>query len=324
VNDPVGALLAHQDVMILDGGLGTELERQAVDLRDPLWSARVLLDAPERIRDLHLSFFRAGADVAISASYQATFQGLGARGLSRQQAAAVISRSVTLAREARDAFWAEVAGGGQRQPPLVAASVGPYGAFRADGSEYRGAYGLTVEELMAFHRPRLEVLVQAGAELLACETIPCPEEAEALVRCLEDLPQTPAWMSFSCADGRHVCQGEPFADCVALAAASPQVVAVGLNCSPMDSAASLLRSAAGITAKPLLAYPNSNEVWDAGLHIETQGAVVNLLTCCGVIHRQTQSTPSGYAFSTSYHGGSKPLTYRQLAETTMDIQRLGR
>ncbi len=269
--DPVQSLLAHQDVVILDGGLGTELERQSVDLRDPLWSARVLLEEPARIRDIHGEFFRAGADVAISASYQATFEGLAARGLGRRESAAVMSRSVTLACEARDDFWQEHGDHAGRARPLVAASVGPYGAYRADGSEYRGDYGLTVDALQEFHRPRLEVLAEAGAELLACETIPCPEEAEALIRCFEELAQVPAWIGFSCADDAHVSQGEPFADCVALAAGSPQVVAVGLNCTPMDAAVPLLRSAAQATEKPLLAYPNSNEIWDAHRHVWRPG-----------------------------------------------------
>lgn len=266
MKDPTHELLTHQGLMILDGGLGTELERQSVDLTDPLWSARVLLDAPERVREIHTAFFRAGADVAISASYQATFEGLGAHGLSRDEAAAVMSRSVALAVQARDDFWSEVASSGKRLRPLVAASVGPYGAYLADGSEYRGRYGLDVAALMEFHRPRLEVLARAGADLLACETIPCPEEAEALVRCLEELDEVPAWIAFSCSDDAHVSQGEDFADCAALAAGSPQVIAVGLNCTPMDSAAPLLRRAARATDKPLVAYPNSNEIWEATRH----------------------------------------------------------
>ena len=266
MNDPIRELLARQEVILLDGGLGTELERHSADLRDPLWSAQVLLNAPDRIQSVHLDFFRAGADVAITASYQATFEGLTARGLTRKESAAVMSSSVTLARRARDDFWAEVAASGERQRPLVAASVGPYGAYLADGSEYRGRYGLDVAALMEFHRPRLEVLARAGADLLACETLPCPEEAEALVRCLEDLDELPAWISFSCGDDEHVSQGEDFAECVALAASSPQVIAVGLNCTPMDTAHTLLQRAAHATDKPLLAYPNSNETWDAARH----------------------------------------------------------
>lgn len=265
VSNPIGALLDQQKVIILDGGLGTELERHAANLRDPLWSAQVLLDAPDRIQAVHTAFFEAGADVAISASYQASFEGLTARGLSRDESAAVMVLSVKLARRARDEFWAG-ADPDKRQRPLVAASVGPYGAFLADGSEYRGQYGMDVAALMEFHRPRLEVLAGAGADLLACETIPCPEEAEALVRCLEELPEVPAWITFSCSDDAHVSQGEDFADCVALAASSPQVIAVGLNCTPMDWAATLVHRAAQATDKPLLAYPNSNETWDATRH----------------------------------------------------------
>jgi len=260
---PLTPFLSHQGFVVLDGGLATELEHRGAQISDALWSARLLLDAPEMIRQLHYDYFAAGADVAISASYQATFQGFARRGLDHEQAARLMRLSVELAQEARDAFWAVEANRTGRLRPLVAASVGCYGAFLANGAEYRGDYGLTQEELMEWHRPRLALLAASGAHLLACETIPCQVEAEALVALLAEFPDTAAWLSFSCRDESHVCHGESFAGCVALAAASPQVVAVGVNCTPPRFVEPLLRSAAHITDKPLLCYPNSGEVWDS-------------------------------------------------------------
>jgi homocysteine S-methyltransferase len=126
----------------------------------------------------------------------------------------------------------------------------------ADGSEYRGDYGLSVQQLMDFHRPRLAVLAASGADLLACETLPCPEEAEALARLLQDeFPQTPAWFSFSCRDGEHVWQGERLADCMAMLESVPQVVAVGVNCTDPRWVESLLRQAASVTASPCWPTP---------------------------------------------------------------------
>jgi homocysteine S-methyltransferase len=264
VFDPLQPLLTRKPVVILDGALATELEQRGADLKDPLWSAKILLEEPALIRQLHEDYFTAGADVAITASYQATFPGLAARGLDAEQSAALMRLSVQLATHARTDYCTHHADDPTAQRPLlVAASVGPYGAYLHDGSEYRGDYGLTVEELMAWHRPRLAVLATSGADLLACETIPSLAEAEALVRVLAEFPDTAAWLSFSCADGEHVCHGERFVDCVAMAAASPQIVAVGVNCTPPRYIESLLQQATTVTQKPLLTYPNSGEHWDA-------------------------------------------------------------
>ncbi|HYJ60237.1 MAG TPA: homocysteine S-methyltransferase [Actinomycetota bacterium] len=239
--------------LLLDGGLATELERAGADLGDELWSARVLLEEPARIRAAHTAFFHAGADVAITASYQVSYDGFGRAGLDRAETARLLTWSVRLARDAAG----EV--GGDR---LVAASVGPYGASLADGSEYVGDYGLTAAELAAWHRPRLEVLVAAGADLLAVETIPSIVEAEAIVALLGQVPEARAWVAFSCRDGARISDGTALADAAALAASIPQVVAVGVNCTPPAFVPSLLASAAG-TGAALLAYPNVGSTWDA-------------------------------------------------------------
>jgi homocysteine S-methyltransferase len=154
-----------REPLVLDGGLASELERLGADLSDALWSARLLVEDPDLIRRVHRAYVEAGADVAISASYQASFEGFARRGVDRAGAARLMRRSVELAREATDEDR------GDRRS-LVAASVGPYGAVLADGSEYDGRYGLTVDELAAFHEPRLDVLLDAGADVLAIETIP--------------------------------------------------------------------------------------------------------------------------------------------------------
>ena len=242
-------------VLVSDGGLATELEARGNDLSDSLWSARLLMDAPEQVRDAHLAFFRAGAVIATSASYQASFEGFARRGLSRREAAGLMRRSVDLARAAR----AEMAGDGRAR--WVAASVGPYGAALADGSEYRGRYGLSVRELAAWHRPRLEVLAEAGADVLALETVPDIDEAEALMAAITGLG-IPAWLSYSIA-GERTRAGQSLSEAFAVAAGVPEVVAVGVNCCAPADVLTAIAAAREVTGKPVIVYPNSGEEWDA-------------------------------------------------------------
>jgi homocysteine S-methyltransferase len=252
--NPIQRLLKTSPVVVLDGALGTELAARGADLNDPLWSARLLAERPELIRDVHAEYYAAGADVATTASYQATFAGFAARGIGHDRAADLMRLSVTLARDAR-----ALAG---HPNALVAASVGPYGAYLADGSEYRGDYGLSIADLMAFHRPRMAVLAAAGADLLACETVPCLDEARALVRVLDGLPEVWAWVSFSARDGQTTHHGEDIAACAAEIGAHPRVIAVGVNCTAPQHLPSLVRRMRASTETPILAYPNSGEHYD--------------------------------------------------------------
>ena len=259
----IETLLHDYPALVVDGALATELEQRGCDLHDPLWSAKVLLEAPERIREVHLDYFRAGADIAITASYQASLAGFQRRGLDEAAAGALIQKAVHLAREARDAFWADPAVRTGRPRPLVAASVGPYGAVLADGSEYRGDYGLSRAELADFHRPRLHMLWAAGPDLLACETLPCLLEAQALTDLLmEELPEARAWISFSARDEARLWQGERLADCAAWLDDQPQVVAVGVNCTAPRYLPGLIAAIRTVTRKPIVVYPNSGETYD--------------------------------------------------------------
>ena len=168
--------------------------------------------------------------------------------------------------QARERFWQDESQRRGRLKPLIAASIGCYGASLHDGAEYRGDYGLTITELIDWHRPRLEVLAHGGADLLACETVPCLTEAAALVKLLSEFPHLSAWLSVSCRDERRLCHGEPFAEAVALANDAPNIVAVGVNCTPPRFIEGLLDSVAGLAKKPLLVYPNSGETWDTARH----------------------------------------------------------
>lgn len=259
----IEAILEHQRLGIIDGAMATELERRGCDLNDDLWSARILLDHPELIRAVHLDYFLAGGDFAITASYQATIEGFAKRGIPREQSLDLIRRSVQLAQAARDEFWSREENRAHRIRPFIAGSVGPYGAFLADGSEYRGDYSLTEDELIAFHRPRVEALVAAGADLLACETLPSLREAWALVQLLTEFPDTCAWFSFTASDGEHISNGERMADCAAFLDKQPSVAACGVNCTSPLYVSSLIREIKRNTNKPIVVYPNSGESYNA-------------------------------------------------------------
>jgi homocysteine S-methyltransferase len=264
--NPVAEYLAGSSLrsgtMILDGALATELEARGADLRDPLWSAKILIEQPALIRAVHRDYFLAGADVATTATYQASLAGFARRGIDAAAAAALMCNAVALARAARDEFWSDERNRRGRQRPLVAASIGPYGATLADGSEYRGNYQLSDSELRDFHRPRLAVLAGSGAELLAIETLPCEREARVLAQLLQEFAPVPAWIAFSCKDGQHTAEGQRIRDCVAMLEPLAQVVAVGVNCTQPEFILSLLQQMRGATDKPLLVYPNSGEHYD--------------------------------------------------------------
>ncbi|CAM5448091.1 MULTISPECIES: homocysteine S-methyltransferase [Streptomyces] len=243
--------------VVLDGGMSNQLESAGHDLSDELWSARLLAEVPEAITEAHLAYFEAGADVAITAGYQATFEGFAKRGIGRERAAELIALGVELAREAVRRAQAE----GIARPLWVAASVGPYGAMLADGSEYRGRYGLSVAELERFHRPRLEVLAGARPDVLALETVPDTDEAEALLRAVRGLG-VPAWLSYSVA-GDRTRAGQPLEEAFALAADTDEVIAVGVNCCAPEDVERAVEAAVRVTGKPVVVYPNSGEAWNA-------------------------------------------------------------
>ncbi|MEV1051159.1 homocysteine S-methyltransferase [Streptomyces sp. NPDC059017] len=248
----LAAALAGDGPLVLDGGLSNQLETQGCDLSDDLWSARLLADGPEQIEAAHTAYVRAGAQVLITSGYQATYEGFARRGTGRGEAAALLARSVELARAAAERTAREV---------WVAASVGPYGAMLADGSEYRGRYGLTVRELEAFHRPRIETLARACPDVLALETVPDTDEATALLRATADTG-VPVWLSYTIEGGRTRA-GQELAAAFALAAGHDHVIAVGVNCCEPADAGRAVEIAARETGRPVVVYPNSGERWDA-------------------------------------------------------------
>ena len=269
--NPLQPFLDKQGAVILDGGLATQLEAHGCDLSDALWSARLLIDNPDLIRQVHLDYFWAGADVCISASYQATLQAFQAHGVPVQEAIRLLRLSVQLVSEARDQFWAHARARSGRLFPLVAASIGPYGAYLANGAEYTGDYDLDEDGLFSFHRQRWHLLARTPADIMACETIPSFAEMRALVRLLQetiDAPagttaSKPAWFSFTAGNTCQISDGTPIAECATYLDKIDQVVAIGINCTPPRHITGLIRAIRAATHKPIIIYPNSGETYDA-------------------------------------------------------------
>jgi homocysteine S-methyltransferase len=250
--------------VVLDGGLSTALEQQGTDLSGSLWTARLLADEPERLAAAHRAFFAAGAEVATTASYQASVEGFAAVGYDAPTARRLVQRSVSVAREVAEEF----------PGALVAASVGPYGAFLADGSEYTGRYDVAPSRLRDFHLPRLELLAEAGPDLLAVETIPDTDEAEVLVPLLDEIG-LPAWFSYS-VRGSRTSAGQPLVAAYGVLSGCRSLVAAGVNCSDQADVLGAVRCAVAVTALPAVAYPNRGGSWDPEAKTWAYGDPVDL------------------------------------------------
>ncbi|AXC11320.1 Homocysteine S-methyltransferase [Acidisarcina polymorpha] len=248
-------------VRVLDGGMATELEKLGCDLSGALWSARVLREAPEKIAAVHSAYLAAGADCILTASYQVSAEAYADAGLSPKDAeiaaAADLVKSVQIAEDARAGFFPS-----SRREVLIAASLGPYGAALHNGAEYHGNYEISLDELVAFHARRVAVLAGTSADLIAFETVPSFQEAKAIVKALAPFSEIGGWVTFTCKDESRVAHGEPISECAALLDAAPQVVAVGINCTPPNLVAALLREVRRATDKPIVVYPNSGESWN--------------------------------------------------------------
>jgi homocysteine S-methyltransferase len=250
--------LASKKCVILDGALATELERRGCNLNSALWSAEILVNNPQLIYETHLEYFEAGADVVITASYQASVAGFQKQGLSASQAVDAFTTSVRLAKQARTEIYHQ----DEARQCFIAGSIGPYGAYLADGSEYRGDYKLSKADMMEFHRPRMKTLIGAEVDVLACETIPSFEEAEAILSLLQEFPDTIAWLSFTLRDLEHISDGTPLSKVAEAINKSDQIIAIGVNCVSSDLLNGALQCLSASTTKPLVVYPNSGEKYD--------------------------------------------------------------
>ena len=266
VDSPISAFLNQQGFLVLDGGLATELESRGHDLSSGLWSAHLLMTNTDAIRDVHLDYLEAGADCIITASYQASIPGFKAMGISEKKAKNLIQESVRIACDVRDEFFLNSGEHNRRIRPIVAASIGPYGAFLANGAEYEGNYSVSKDDLLSFHEPRWEILENSNADILVCETIPSIEEAEVLLNLINKATEKYILFSFSCRDAGHISDGTAIKECAEILGSNNRVAAIGINCTAPRYISSLITEIQkGNKEKLIAVYPNSGEVYDGKL-----------------------------------------------------------
>ncbi|MDK2808486.1 MAG: homocysteine S-methyltransferase [Clostridiales bacterium] len=251
-----------KDLIILDGAMATELEKKGLDLNDELWSAKVLAEQAEYIKQVHYDYFSHGADCSISASYQATIPGYEKKGYTKEQASALIAKSMELLLSAREEWWENEGKAQGRTFPLAAASIGPYGAYLADGSEYTGNYQVSTEFLRDFHYERIQILKAAGAEIIAIETFPCLMEAKVCAEIMEELG-CDYYISFSFQNESFTNGGDTIPACVEALKAGKHIKAIGLNCTKPEYVTQIIKNFKACTLLPIIVYPNSGETYDA-------------------------------------------------------------
>lgn len=256
----IAEALDQYGTVILDGGLATLLEVRGCNIVDELWSAKTLIENPEKIYQVHYDYFVAGMHCVSTASYQATPQGFAKRGLDETESVSLIKLSATLAQKARNDYRAK---NNITMPLLVAGSVGPYGAYLADGSEYTGNYDLPEQEMIAFHRLRVQTLIEADVDLLAFETIPSFAEAKALLKLLAEFSTSSAWFSFTLLDEEHISDGTKLSEVTAYLNNYSQVAAIGVNCVAPELVTQAIQTMKRSTNKPIVVYPNKGEKYDA-------------------------------------------------------------
>lgn len=258
-NNPIKTLLEQKKHIVIDGALASELQRRGCDLNDSLWSAKVLIEQPELIQQVHYDYFVAGADCAITASYQATPMGFASKGIELEESIKLIKTSVKLAQQAKMQYLNDLK---QDKALLIAGSVGPYGAYLANGSEYTGDYQLSESEFIAFHKDRVAALIDVGVDILACETMPSFLEIKALAKLIQQFPMVNCWFSLTLKDQKHISDGTPLTEVIEYLNSIEQIVSVGINCIALEKVTPALEVLSKLTSKPLIVYPNSGEQYD--------------------------------------------------------------
>lgn len=264
-------ILQKQNAFILDGALGTQIQRNGYDVNDSLWSAKFLDENPAVIQEVHQQYLEAGADCIITSSYQASIEGFLQKGFTKEKAIELIKLSINIAKESRDQFWEKCEEKDTRVKPLVAASIGPYGAYLADGSEYSGDYKISDDELKEFHKTRLEIIVGTSPDILACETIPSLKEAKIIAELLKEYKDIDSWITFSAKDSNFTNAGDDIKECMSFFNTQEHVGAVGINCTAPQYIPKLVENIKAVCSKPIVVYPNGGSTYNAVTKIWEKG-----------------------------------------------------
>lgn len=255
-------ILEKQKAIIIDGALGTQIQKNGYDVNDSLWSAKYLDENPEVIKEVHIQYLEIGADIIITSSYQASIEGFIKKGFSKEKAYELIRLSINIAKDSRDEFWNSLDNKQNRIKPLVAASIGPYGAYLADGSEYTGKYGISSKELKEFHKNRLEIILSCKPDLLAIETMPLLDEVKIIVELLKGFEEIPSWITFSAKNENITNANDDIKECMKYLENQKHISAVGINCTAPQYIPVLIKNISSVCSKPIVVYPNGGSVYN--------------------------------------------------------------
>ena len=216
-NHPFVNLFKNNDLVILGGAMGTELQRRGYKTKLPLWSAGANTDVPELVKEIHLDYFNAGADICITNTFRTTprtYKKLG----REQDAHDALTKSVELALDAKEKIGRNVFCGGSYAPleDCYCPELVP-----------------SKDELEHEHGQLAQWLKEAGVDFLMPETINDKNEAQAMAQAASNAT-LPFIISFVTDEKGKLLDGSDISEVLEVTD-FPERVAVSLNCREIDT-----------------------------------------------------------------------------------------
>lgn len=280
-------------VILIDGGLGTELEQRKVNINSLLWSSVALVEAADDVTKLHYDYYHSGANVGITCSYQCSEDSLKAsdkeKYSSKESRLQVYKESVEVCKRAKIMRMADAKAIELLVSPEIAGSIGPFGSFLNDGSEFTGGYERSEDEYQAFHEEKLDFFMNGTEEVdyLQLETMPNFEEIKALLMLIKrknsERKETQGKsekrfiLSLSIRNEEQLADGTPlkavvkYLHDVGYLSKDPKttpLMAVGANCLKLKYSVKFVENLTNymnelqIYGFPISIYPNSGEIYD--------------------------------------------------------------
>jgi S-methylmethionine-dependent homocysteine/selenocysteine methylase len=242
--------LENAPVLILDGAMGTELQRRGVPMHRVAWSAAALETHPQTVRQVHEDYIAAGAEVITANSFGTSRHVLEPAGMG-DRVADLNRRAVALAREARERAAAD-------RQVWVAGSIS---SFIAEADLKNRP---TLKDARRSYSEQAELLAEAGAELLLLEMMRDVDYSRLAVECAL-ATGLPVWIGFTCRrteEGEVLLRGRdveiPLAEAVALVS-EPGGALLAIMHSELDAVAPALDILAQQWSGPVGAYPHSGD-----------------------------------------------------------------
>ena len=272
--------------LILDGAMGTELERRGFDARLPLWSAWALIEAPDLVKQIHADYTRAGAQVLTAATFRTTRYTLAKENLA-SWADELTALAIRLAREGA-------------QDVNLGAEISVAGSLAPLEDCYHPEWTPSGDVLSKEHAHTAGMLAAAGADLILVETQNSAREALIAAKAALDT-KLPVWVSLMPRRSDELFNGDPLVN-TAKTIRELGAEAILINCCPPDLAAEAFRTLReAMPVARLGVYPNSasheGRPWEfagtfapsifARWAVELAGEADILGGCCGTTPEHT-------------------------------------